>query len=223
MRHLLLALLFVLPAVASAEILVRHCPSSSCIWVLPANATRVQVNRTGTPVVALAEVLPTERIVTCYHDPDLVPGSSASCDTRVPGRTDVWELKSVLYPASSAPGSMRITVTAPSPAWDSGALLRSDLLPNLYVRLYGGVQGSVKTLLDAVPWAATVRFRRESSSTDVHCFDATLALDTTGDALPDEESPHTSEEVCGRFEAQPPVLRLNPPDSIVAESPAPLQ
>jgi hypothetical protein len=116
MRRLLLALLFVLPAVASAEILVRDCPNNVCVWTLPANATRVQVNRSGTPIVPLAEVLPTERIVTCYHDPDLVPGSSGSCDTRVPGRSDVWELKSVLYPTTQpAPtGEGHITVV-----WDA--------------------------------------------------------------------------------------------------------
>jgi hypothetical protein len=220
MRRLLLALLFVLPAVASAEILVRDCPNNVCVWTLPANATRVQVNRTGTPIVSLADVLPTERIVTCYHDPDLVPGASGSCDTRVPGRTDVWELKSVLYPTASPGGSLEISVDASNPRWDSQAPLSSNLLPSLYVRLYGGRQGESKTLVDAAPWANSLRFRRESGSVEMFCFAASLALDTTGDQIPDLESDQTA-EWCGTHQSPAPVLRLAPPNGITGQAPAP--
>ena len=211
--------LLILPSAASAEILVRHCQTAAtCVWVRPAGASLVQVNRTGAPIVPLADVLPTERIITCYHDPDLVIGSGASCDTRVPGRTDLWELKSVVYATSAR--TLELSVDASNPKWDTQEPLSSNLLTSLFVRLYGGEQGNAKSLLDAAPWANSLRFRRESTSAAVNCFAATLALDTTGDAIPEIESQQTA-EWCGTFADRPPVMRLAPPNGISGQAPAP--
>ena len=109
-----------------------------------------------------------------------------------------------------------LTVDASNPSWDSGAPLSSNLLPNVRVRLYGALQGEAKRQLGEQAWVALARFRRESTSTAVHCFDATLTLDTNGDGVADEESPHTA-EWCGTFSDAPAVLHLAPPNGITGE------
>lgn len=108
-RYLVLLLLGlpVACSVAHAEVLVRQCdaPSgttcSKWVWVQPSKAITVNTLRAagGNVWAKLSDVLPVDRIATCYNDPAVIAGSSTMCSTRVPGRTDVWELKSVLYPA----------------------------------------------------------------------------------------------------------------------------
>jgi len=229
MKITLALLAIFLPLLARAEILVRHCDTptaAACAttptWVSPANAVNVQVNRTGAPFVALVTVLPTERIAACYDDPAVVAGSSTTCTKRVPNRNDLWQLKSVLYPVSvpTTTGSLQISVDASGPKWDSQAAISTDLLPDLYVRLYGAAQGQAKTLIDAAAWAPSLKFRRESASTAVFCYAASLALDTTGDKIPDIESAQTP-ELCGTHSTPPPVLKLLPPNGITMQSPAP--
>lgn len=118
-------------------------------------------------------------------------------------------------------GSLQLNVDASEPKWDSGALLSTNLLPDLYVRLYGAVKGQPKALLGTMPWAPLAKFRRpDTVSTSVHCYEATLALDTTGDKVPDLESPHTV-EWCGTFADPPPVLQLAAPKGITGQAPAP--
>lgn len=212
--------LALLPCAGSAEVLVRNCPTSTCVWVAPADATIVQVNRPGAPLVPLADVLPTERIAACYDDPVLTAGAAGTCTKRVPGRSDLWQLKSVLYPTQAAVPSLQIAVDASNPRWDSQAPISSNLLPDLYVRLYGAEQGQTKQLLDAAPWAPTLKFRRESGSAAVFCFVASLALDQTGDKIPDVESSMTA-EWCGTHQSPAPVLKLLPPNGITGQAPAP--
>src|SRR6185295_467285 len=154
---------------ARADVLVRHCDTptaTACavtpIWVAPASAINVQVNRTGAPFAKLTDVQPTERIATCYDDQLVTIGSSKSCSTRVPGRNDLWQLKSVLYP-SAAPGTLKLTVATAQPKWDSGAPLASNQLTDLTVRLYGAEQGQAKALLASAQYAPSVNFPRESA------------------------------------------------------------
>lgn len=228
---ILAALLLLVPALASADVLVASCSalsatggcSSARTWVLPANATTVQVNRAGAaPWAPLAQVLPTERIAACYNDPGVAIGSSTGCATRVPGRNDLWQLKSVLYPAApaspAAPATITLTVDAINPHWDSGAPLSSNQLTDLYVRLYGAPEGQAVMLLDAVPWAPALTFKRSSQIPERTCFTASLALDTTGDKIPDKESAQTA-PWCGTFAAPPPVLILQPPNRISGTAP----
>jgi hypothetical protein len=112
---ILLAILVICPAMASAEVLVRHCDAptatacaTTSIWVRPASAINVQVNRSGAPFVKLSDVLPTERVASCYHDSAVAVGSSTKCNTRVPGRNDLWEMKSVLYPPAQVVGQITV-------------------------------------------------------------------------------------------------------------------
>jgi hypothetical protein len=218
-RILMIAVLF--PAVCSAEILVRHCDTptaTACavapIWVQPPSAINVQVNRVGAPFVKLSEVQPTERVAACYDDPAVTAGSTRACSTRVPGRNDLWQLKSVLFP-SVAPGALTLTVATAQPKWDTGAPLSSSQLTDLTVRLYGAEQGQGKVPLASAQFATSVAFRRESTSVAIHCFDATLWLDMNGDKVfqAEEESTHSA-EWCGQFGSVPVTLRLSPPDSI---------
>lgn len=219
-------LLLLLPALASADVLVASCVTPTATgcstvrtWVLPANATNVQVNRTGAPWVPLVQVLPTERIAACYDDPGVAIGSSTVCAARVPGRSDLWQLKSVLYPAAPAvPATITLNVDAANPHWDSGAPLSANQLSDLYVRLYGAQEGQALTLLDAVPWASTLTFKRAPQSTERQCFAASLALDTTGDKIPDMESSQTA-PWCGTASSPPPVLILQPPNRIIGTAP----
>jgi hypothetical protein len=102
--RLLIAIVLLLPTIASAEVLVRHCDTptaTACavpsIWVRPASAINVQVQRTGAPFVRVADVLPNERIAVCVDDAAVAPGSSTTCSTRVPGRNDLWQLKSIVF------------------------------------------------------------------------------------------------------------------------------
>jgi hypothetical protein len=211
------ALALLASADGNAGILVASCSTPAALgcptgrsWVEPAAAVNVQVSRgTTAPFVALSSVLPTERIAACYDDPALVTGSTGNCTTRVPGRQDLWQLKSVLYPAVPPPssaGTLTLTVDSANPTWDSAAPLGSNLLSDLYVRLYGAPEGEPLVLLDAQPWAArSATFKRQSNSTARHCFAATYALDTTGDKLPDLEGPQTS-PWCGSFGQPPPKL-----------------
>lgn len=225
---LTLLTLAVLPALAQADVLVRHCETpaaSGCtltpIWVLPANATNVQVNRAGAPFVKLSDVQPSERIAACYDDPGMQPGSTTVCAARVPGRTDLWQLKSVLYPAAPPPPkSLQLTIDASSPKWDSGAPLASNQLADLSVRLYGAPAGQLKTLLDSMPWSALLTFRRISAAAERWCFSASFGLDTTGDGVIDQEGPQTP-EWCGTFADPVPVLHLTAPNSITGQAPAP--
>lgn len=218
--------LLLLPAIASADVLVSSCPATSTTgcppaptWVKPINAINVRVNRAGAPFVSLAQVLPTERIAACYDDPAIAAGSTATCSTRVPGRTDLWQLKSVLYAtAPTTPATITLTVDAANPRWDSGAALATNQFADLYVRLYGAPEGQALALLDATPWAPMLTFRRSSASLERHCFAASLALDTTGDKIPDKESAQTT-PWCGAFAAAPPVLILQPPNGITGAAP----
>lgn len=118
-------LLLLLPVAASADVLVRNCDTPTAmgcavapIWVQPPKAINVQVQRSGAaPFVKLADIQPSERIATCYNDPAIQPGSSAKCTTTVPNRTDLWELKSTLYPPDQVLGQITVTwdaVTASS-------------------------------------------------------------------------------------------------------------
>jgi hypothetical protein len=216
-------LAFLVCAQVRADVLVRNCATAtaSCpvaSWVKPSDATNVQVKRDGAPFVPLAEVQGSERIAACYDDPGVVAGSSTTCAARVPGRSDLWQLKSILYPPVG--GSLQLTVDATNPRWDSGAPLASNQLSDLKVRLYGAEQGQPKLLLDSVPWAESLKFRRESGSAVVFCFAASLALDTDGDSQPNEESPTTG-EWCGTFASPPPVLHLLAPNGISGQAPAP--
>jgi hypothetical protein len=131
----------------------------------------------------------------------------------------MWQLKSVLY-QSSAPGTLKLTVVTGQPKWDSGAPLSSNQLADLTVRLYGAEQGQAKGLLASTQFATSVLFPRESTSTAIHCFDATLWLDMNGDKAvqAEEESSHTA-EWCGQFGSAPVTLRLAPPDSITGTAP----
>jgi hypothetical protein len=227
MRSLLaLAALVLACGQVSAAVLVRHCAAptatgcSSALWVLPTQATVVQVNRTGAPFVPLASVQPSERIAACYDDPGLVSGSSAACAAKVPGRTDQWQLKSVLYPAAPpVPKSIGLTVDASAPRWDSGAALATNVLADVSVRLYGAPAGQPKTLLDSIAWTASPVFRREATAADRWCFAATLAIDTTGDGTVDDESAQTA-EWCGTFADPAPILHLLPPNGITGKAPA---
>jgi hypothetical protein len=152
----------------------------------------------------------------------LVAGTKGNCTTRVPGRGDLWQLKSVLYPSPPPPppppaaGTLTLTVDSAAPAWDTGAPVSTNILADLYVRLYGAPEGESMVLLDAQPWAARVTFKRQSSSTAVHCFAATYALDTTGDKLPDKEGPKTA-AWCGSFGQ--PVPNLAAPAGITGTVP----
>lgn len=218
------ALISVVNAFA-ADVLIRSCDAptaTGCVtasaWVRPSNAVNIQVMRDGAPFVRVSDVLPTERIAACY-DPLMAEGSTAKCTVNVPNRSDLWQLKSAVFVVASG-GSLQLTVDAANPRWDSQAPIDANLLPDLYVRLYGAEQGQPKVLLDAAPWATSLKFRRESGSAAVFCFAATLALDTTGDKQPDQESSQTG-EWCGSFTSPPPVLHLLAPNSITGQSPAP--
>ncbi len=137
----------------------------------------------------------------------------------MPGRSDLWQLKSVLYPvAAPSGGSITLTVDAANPHWDTGAALGTNLLPDLYVRLYGAQEGQTPALLDGAPWASTLTFKRQFTDAARYCFAATLALDTTGDKLPDLESPQTT-PWCGTPANPPPVLTLAPPNKIIGTAP----
>jgi hypothetical protein len=94
---------------AGAETLVQQCDQLSAtdcaraVWVRPPAAITVRVLRGATsPWVQLSDVLPTERIYVCVDDPSVAVGATANCATLVPGRTDRWQLKSLVYPAIPA-------------------------------------------------------------------------------------------------------------------------
>lgn len=232
LRRTCASLALVALAVASVpavgEVLVRNCETPSATdctratWVPTAQASIVQVQRGGgAPWVSLSSVAPSERVAACYDDPGVQPGSTTVCAARVPGRSDLWQLKSVLYPAAPPPAtkSIGLAIDASSPHWDSGAPLPANLLTDLTVRLYGAPEGQAATLLDSARWAAALNFRRESTSAERWCFAAALALDTTGDGTVDDESPPTA-SWCGTFADPAPVLHLAPPNGITGKSPA---
>lgn len=109
MRWLLLLALAV-AGPAEAETLVHQCDQLSgmnctrAVWVRPAAAITVHVLRGATsPWVKLTDVLPTERIYVCVDDPALSVGSTGKCATLVPGRTDRWQVKSLVYPIATKP------------------------------------------------------------------------------------------------------------------------
>jgi hypothetical protein len=209
-----------------ADVLVRSCDVAgpSCAkwaWVLPANAKAVQVNRAATPFVTLADVQPTERVASCYEDPGVTAGSTTVCAARVPGRTDLWQLKSVLYPvAAPAPTGLQLVVDAANPRWEGvrsgGRPVFAEELPNLGVRLYGAPEGQVVALLDSAPWAATVNFHRDLPPGERWCFTASLTMTT--DSAVSAESPQTV-PWCGTSLDPPPVLHLVPPNSITGQAP----
>lgn len=91
-------------------------------YQLPANADIVRVNRTGGAAwVPVAEVQPTERILVCVDGPVTVGStSSTACTTRVPGRTDNWQLKSLAIPEPLATGSVTFEWN-PVTTFDNGA------------------------------------------------------------------------------------------------------
>lgn len=122
MKKLLLSTLMLGTTAAHAETLVRHCPTvptgdcANPVYVRPADARTVRVLRASeAPWVALSSVLDTERISVCVDDVTLVPGGPGPCTTRVPGRTDNWQVKGAVYaappPSSSVPG-VPLTLTA---------------------------------------------------------------------------------------------------------------
>jgi hypothetical protein len=120
LRLLAIAGALFLAHTATAQTLVRHCEQvsgTSCnraVWVQPQNASVVVVLRgTTSPWVPLAEVLSTERITVCIDDPAIVAGQPGTCATRIPGRTDNWQLKSIVYPTTAPSTDGTITVT-----WD---------------------------------------------------------------------------------------------------------
>jgi hypothetical protein len=108
----------------------------------------------------------------------------------------------------------RLTVDAANPKWDSGAAIAANVLPSLYVRLYGGLEGATPRLVDAAPWAPSLSFRRPDIAPGRVCYHALLAIDRTGDGLPDEEGP-PSTPWCGTAEAPP--LKLGPLNGITGE------
>jgi hypothetical protein len=220
----LAVLAFVCPR-AVADVLVRSCDAAgaSCAkwaWVLPPDAKAVQVNRASTPFVALTEVLPAERVASCYDDPGVKAGSSTVCAARVPGRTDLWQLKSVLYPAAPAvPKSILLTVDAANPQWTAGVRAGGrpvfpEELPTLGIRIYGAPEGQPPVLLTSAPWAASATFRRESQTAERWCFTASLT------APANEESPQSA-PWCGSYADPAPVLHLAPPNGITGQAPAP--
>lgn len=113
--RMMIALLLLLPSIASADVLVRNCDmptlmgcSVAPIWVAPSKAINVQVNRSGVPFVKLSDIQPSERIATCYNDPAVQEGSAAKCSKTVPDRSDLWELKSTLYPPDQVLGQITV-------------------------------------------------------------------------------------------------------------------
>jgi hypothetical protein len=123
-------------------------------------------------------------------------------------------------------GSLAVKVDASAPKWDSGALVSSNVLVNVWVQVYGAKQGATKTLLDAAKWAPTLTFRRpdNSDTTQVHCYAVRYAIDVDGDGKitefgADKVGPFSS-EVCGRFADPVPVLNLTAPPAPTIEAPA---
>jgi hypothetical protein len=212
---------------AVADVLVRSCDTAgaSCskwAWVTPADAKAVQVQRTGTPFVTLADVQQTERIASCYDDAAVAAGSSTACSTRVPGRTDLWQLKSVLYTdATAGAKALDLTVDASNPRWEGvrqgGRAVFAEELPSLGVRLYGAPEGQPLTLLDSSPWAAAVSFRRESQMPERWCFAASLTFARIVGTVSEESA--QSAPWCGAFGDPAPVLHLAPPNSITGKVP----
>jgi hypothetical protein len=131
-----------------------------------------------------------------------------------------WLLVFCVFMAGLAnAATLQVTVDASGPTWDNGSVTASTA--GWYVRLYKGAQGSAKSLYDAKPWAATVRFVSTSSSTTtVWCYDATFAVDTDGDGKPDIEGVHSA-EWCGTHADQPIVLRPGVPKGVTGQAPAP--
>jgi hypothetical protein len=120
----LVGVLFIAHA-AHSQTLVRHCEQvsgASCnraVWVQPVNASAVAVLRgTTSPWVPLADVLPTERIMVCVDDPAIVIGQPGNCATRIPGRSDNWQLKSLVYPSAPTGGPITLTWEAPTVGTD---------------------------------------------------------------------------------------------------------
>lgn len=100
-------------------------------WQLPDQATQVQVLRNGTtPFVAVADVLPTERIKAC--NAELPIGSEDACpkEGRAPGRTDVWWLKSDIYatPAPEPPPARKIVTVRWGPPRNPDGTEYTDVL-----------------------------------------------------------------------------------------------
>lgn len=95
MKRYLPLLLLLLPSLAPAATLVLTQLKG---YQLPANADVVKVLRTPASVWApIAEVKPTERVQACANDPTVAIGSTAKCNTRLPGRSDNWALMSELF------------------------------------------------------------------------------------------------------------------------------
>jgi hypothetical protein len=95
-------------------------------WADPATATQVQVLRGSTAsYVAVADVLPTERIKVCKDDPAVLPGSTTKCSTLEDGK-DNWLAKSAVFAASEPPppivNSVRFAWSAPTQNTDGSTL-----------------------------------------------------------------------------------------------------
>lgn len=111
----------------------------------------------------------------------------------------------------------QLSVDAANPKWDSGAPIAANVLPSLYVRLYGGLEGQTLRLVDAAPWAPTLKFTRPDIAIGRVCYHALLAIDRTGDGLPDEEGPPSAQWCGDSKEPPPPVLKLGPLNGITGE------
>lgn len=148
-------------------------------WQLPDQAPQVQVLRgTTTPFVAVAEVLPTERIKACNSD-EVQVGSNTTCPEagRAPGRTDVWWLKSDVFATPEpvpAVGTIGVTVTC-----DAACAAQ----PGVFVRLYGAKEGQTKNLLNAAPVAPRLKFRVEGPAGEYWCFETSTWFDHDNDPV----------------------------------------
>jgi hypothetical protein len=119
----------------------------------------------------------------------------------------------LLLPVLAAANSAQLIVDAADPKWDTGAPIATSVLPSLYVRLYGGMEGATPKLVDAAPWAPVLKFTRSNIFLGRVCYHALLAIDRTGDGIPDEEGP-PSAPWCGTSEEAPVILKLGPVNGI---------
>lgn len=125
----------------------------------------------------------------------------------------VW----VILVQTAVGDSARLSVDASDPVWEeSGAPISTNVLASTYVRIYGAKQGQPKVLRDAAPWAPSLKFSRDKLSPGIHCYDARLAIDRTGDGIPDIESP-PGNEWCGTAEDPEAYLTPGAPRGLTGE------
>jgi hypothetical protein len=210
------ALMIGYAAGARADILVRSSPAASATvppnwsWQPPQNVIAAQT--ISGPWKLMAQVGDSERIATCYNDPDVVVGSQTRCDTRVPNRTDMWELKANLFanpppvdpPLPPIPppatGRVKITIEDTAPTYTDGTPAPRD---QVAIRLYVGSEPISQTLLNAAPWAPRLTFTHEYPVTELRCFSYARIVGT--------EETARSDNVCSHSFAKPVVLKLTRP------------